>query len=107
MITSMPAKIRIEIVWSDSTIVSPGRKASAEEARRPHQENKDHHGERERVAVGRGEVGDAQHLDDADDQAADHRAGDVAEPAQQHDREPLEADLDAEEWGEPGEVPGE
>src|SRR5215471_18316859 len=107
MITSMPAKMRIETAWSESTLPSAGWKARAEEAGRAHEQNQDHHSERERVPVGRGEIGHAHHLDDADDEPAHHRAGDVAEPAEQHDREPFQADLDAEERREPGEVPGE
>src|SRR5262249_61827411 len=107
MITSMPAKMRIETVWSESTLPSAGLEARAEEAGRAHEQDQDHHGERERVPVGRGEIGYAHHLDDADDEPADHRAGDVAEAAEQHDREPFQPDLDAKERGEPGEVPGE
>src|ERR1700746_468414 len=103
MITSMPAKMRIETAWSESTLASAGLQASAEEAGRPHEQDQDHHGERERVPVGRGRIGDAHHLDDADDEPTDHRAGDVAEPAEQHDRESLQTDLDAEERGQPGE----
>src|SRR6266850_7772096 len=98
MMTSMPAKIRIETAWSDSSMrASAGLEPGAEKTRRAHQEDHDHHRERERVPVGRRKIRDAQHLDDTDDEPADHRAGDVPEAAEQHDGEPLEPDLDAEE----------
>src|SRR5262245_7631332 len=107
MMTSMPAKIRIETAWSDSTRASGCLEPRAEQTGGAHEEDYDHHRERERVPVGRREIRDAQHLDDADDEPADHRSGDVPEAAKQHDGEPLESHLDAEEGAQPGEVPGE
>src|SRR5882724_4374921 len=107
MMTSMPAKIRIETAWSDSTRASAGLEPGAEKTRRAHQEDHDHHRERERVPVGRRKIRDAQHLDDTDDETADHRAGDVPEAAEQYDGEPLEPDLDAEDGAKAGEFPGE
>ena len=53
--TSMPAKIRIETAWSDSTRASAGLEPRAEKTGRAHQEDHDHHRERERVPVGRRE----------------------------------------------------
>src|SRR5215813_13298755 len=107
MMTSMPAKIRIETAWSDITRASAGLKPRAEKAGGAHEEDDDHHRERERVPVGRREIRDAQHLDDADHEPPDHRAADVAEAAEQHDGEALEPYLHAEERAQPGEVPGQ
>src|SRR4030095_10543886 len=101
MMTSMPAKIRIETAWSDSTRASAALEARGEETGGAHEEDADHHRERERVAVGRREIRDAQHLDDADDEPADHRSGDVTQAAEQHAGEPLEPHLDAEEGAQP------
>src|SRR6185436_4208 len=46
MMTSMPAKIRIETAWSDSTRASAGLKPRAEQAGGAHEEDDDHHRER-------------------------------------------------------------
>src|SRR4029434_2413039 len=107
MMTSMPAKIRIDTVWSARRTASAGLEPRTEETGGAHEEDHDHHREREGVPVGRREIRDAQHLDDADDEPADHRAGDVAEAAEQHDGEALEPHLDAEERAQSSEVPGQ
>ena len=51
--------------------------------------------ESESVAIGRCQIGDADHLDDAEQQPAHHGAIDAAEAADQHDGQALGAHVDA------------
>src|ERR1035437_2419855 len=70
----------------------------AEQAGWFHEQNQNQNGERDGVAVGRGDVAGHERLGDADDDAAERRTGQVADAAQHRRDERLESRQNSHEW---------
>src|SRR5918996_4439755 len=71
--------------------------AEAEKALWAHEEDEHQGTEGEGVPVGRGEVAGPEHLEHAEHEPAEHGTGDVAQAAEHHDDQALDAHLDADE----------
>src|SRR5437899_1756523 len=72
--------------------------ATAEQPRWLVEKDQDENAEGKAILPGRHEIGDAHGLDHAEDERRHHGPGDVPRPPKEHDRQPLEPQVDSHQW---------